>query len=473
MKALSLIKNIFTLSLLLLFMTACNEDFLELEPTDSISEGKVFESYTIAEAALVGAYDQLSNPSFEGLYVPIMADIIGEDVMINAVDNWNWFVPVYQMNVLPNYTYVNSPWWAGYKLIYDVNKLIKNVQKIPDATADQKNRLEGEARALRAFVMLKLAQIYSPAYSKDNTAPSILLVTDILEADDDDIGRSTLKEVYEQIENDLLTAISLLEEKKDKGFVDQRAAKAMLARTYLDMENWQKARDMAKEAYEGLELMSISEMYSGFSTRNSETIFTIAYTQEDNNVYLSLPSFYWPVGGYSSMRANDQFVDLFNYQDARGGFFLQQDDIDAERFLILKFGHNNVVGNAERISIRASEMYLIEAECEAELGNYTAAQEALYQIQQRSYPGVQKSKATDEQLVNEILLERRKELFGEGFRWNDIKRRQQSFSRGGDHWVTFNYSPADADYYRLTFPIPQSEIDANKMIDLNDQNEGY
>ncbi|WP_027138650.1 RagB/SusD family nutrient uptake outer membrane protein [Gaetbulibacter saemankumensis] len=468
-KVITLIKAAF----LLLIFTGCGHDFLEEEPTDAISEDEVFESYVTAKAALIGTYDQLSSFSFGGLYNPIMADIMGEDVMVNSVNNWNWWIEVYQMNLLPNYVYINNPWWNGYKLIYDTNKIINNSVYIPDATSDEINDLVGQARVLRAYTMLKLAQMYSSAYAKDPQTPSILLPT----GDEEDIytgfKRERLSDVYDYIEGDLTAAANQLKENDDKGFFDRRAANALLARLYLDKGEWALARDHAKLAYEGLTLMDVNEMYSGFSTRNSETIYTIAYTQEDNNTYLTLPSFYWPVGGYSSMRANKDFVAEFSTADYRKGFFLKIDDIDPDRFLIVKFGHNNSVGNAERICIRASEMLLIEAECEAELENYTQAQDALYKIQRRSNPGVIKSTATGQELIDQVLLERRKELFGEGFRWQDIKRRQLPFHRDGDHWVKLSFGPQDADYYKMTFPIPQSEIDANDMLENSDQNVGY
>jgi len=467
-KVINLIKAAF----LVLVLAGCSKDFLDLEPTDAISEDEVFGSYVTANSALMGAYDQLSSFSFGGLYNPIMADIMGEDVMINSVNNWNWFIPVYQMNLLPNYTYIDAPWWAGYKLIFNANQIINNAIYIPDATPEQMASLVGQAQVLRAYAMLKLAQMYSPAYAKNPDAPSILLNTD---SDDLDAGfvRAKLSEVYAQIESDLIAAASQLKANDDKGFFDNRSANALLARLYLDMGKWEMARDHAKLASKDLTLMDINDMFSGFSTRNSETIYTIAYTQEDNNTYLSLPSFYWPVGGYSSMRANKDFVSKFSAADARKSFFLKLDEIDKDRFLIVKFGHNNAVGNAERICIRASEMILIEAECEAELGNHAEAQNALYKVQKRANPGVTKSTATDQALMNEVLLERRKELFGEGFRWQDIKRRQLPFVRTGDHWVKFSFTAQDPDYFRLTFPIPQSEIDANPALSNSDQNIGY
>lgn len=452
---------------------SCSDEFLSPEPTGSMKSDEIFESYVTADAALVGAYDQLSGYTFEGMWVPLMSDIMGEDIMINAVNNWGWFVPVYQMNLLAGYTYTNYPWSTAYKVIFDANHIIANAQNVPDASAEQRNDLEGQAKVLRAFSHLKLIQMYAPAYSVDPDVPGVMNANRPMDANSDNFGRASVREGYNQVVSDLTSAISLLEDNSDKGFFDKRAAQAILARTYLDMEEWELARDMAKSAYEGISLMTINEMYNGFFSRNSETIFTVAYTSEDNNTYMSIPSFYWPVAGYSSMRADIDFVNLFDNMDYRSSFFVLDPGLDPDRHLILKFAHNQQVGNAERISIRAAEMYLIAAECEAELGNDALAQDELFVVQNRAFPGVGKSTATGQELIDEVLVERRKELFGEGFRWNDIKRRSLPFKRQGNHWVKFDFDSNSDDYYRLTFPIPQAEIDANPLINQEDQNKGY
>ncbi|TLX76571.1 RagB/SusD family nutrient uptake outer membrane protein [Labilibacter sediminis] len=455
------------------FSWSCSDDFLVEEPTASLPSENVFESIQTASAALVGAYDALSSYTFEGLYWPIMSDLVGEDLMlVPGSGNWGWFVETYQLEVLPNYTWVDEPWWAAYKIIYDANQLVAFAKDIPDATDEQKKAIEGEGRVIRAYVMLKLAQMYAPAYHTNPDAPSIMNVSVPVDANAEDFPRATNREVYTQIESDLLTAIDKLGSYDDKGFFDKRAAQAILARAYLDMHEWEKASKMAQAAHEGIELMK-REDYYGFFYRNSETIFTVAFNATDNNTYLTIPSFYWPEFGYSSVRANDEFVNKFASADYRKRFFLLYEDIDPDRNLVLKFEHNGQVGNAERISIRASEMYLIEAECEAELGNFSAAQDALWEIQERVSARTSKSTATGQDLINEVLLERRKELFGEGFRWNDIKRRSLPFVREGDHWAKWNFTASDEDYFRLTFPIPQSEIDANPQINEEDQNVGY
>ncbi len=454
-------------------LTSCGDDFLNPKPTTALEDEDVFTSLTNAKAAMVGAYDQLSSYYFDGLYLPIMSDLTGEDVMLNSTNNYNWFVAVYQLNVLPNYQYASNPWSLGYKIIYDANKIIEGAPKLPDATDEEINQLVAEAKVMRAYVMLKMVEVFAPAYAEDPEAPGILLVTSPMEYGAPDVGRTPVKDIYVQIVSDLLYAEDVLGTDNEPGFFGKRAAQALLARAYLDMQDWENARDKAKLAYEGMELMSVNDMLGGFYRSNSETIFSLAYTPEDNNIYLSIPSFYWPVNGYSSIRANDKFVELYADNDFRSYLFTKVPSIDPDNYLILKFQHNQSVGNAERISIRASEMYLIEAECEAELGNDKNAQDALFAIQKRSIPGVGRPTETGEELINKILLERRKELFGEGFRWNDIKRRNLPLVREGDHWVKLDIQPGSDDYYRLTFPIPQRELDANKALTESDQNKGY
>ena len=453
--------------------SSCSKDFLEPKPTTALENDEVFTSLTNAKVAMIGAYDQLSSYYFDGLYLPIMSELMGEDLMLNSERNYNWFVPVYQMQMLPNYQYASNPWSKGYKILYDANKIIEGAKLIPDATEEEQDKLVAEAKVMRAFVMLKLVQVFAPAYSVNPDAPAILLVTSPLEYDAPDLKRSTVKEVYNQIVSDLTFATDILEDEPQTAFFGLRSAYALLARAYQDMEEWEKAKDNSWLAYDGLELMTMEELMSGFNSSNNETIFSVTYTPEDNNIYLSIPSFYWPVAGYSSMRADSKFVERFSSNDVRHYYFSEIDQIDADNWLILKFSHNEQVGNAERISIRASEMILIYAEAQAELGNYAEAQDALYKIQSRAFPGVQKPISTGQDLIDEILIERRKELFGEGFRLNDIKRRNQTVKREGDHWVKFEYNPNDDNYYKFTFPIPQKEIDANKALTQDDQNIGY
>ena len=111
-------------------------------------------------------------------------------------------------------------------------------------------------------------------------------------------------------------------------------------------------------------------------------------------------------------------------------------------------------------------MILIEAEALYWQGNETGANELLFQLQSNRDPDLMNmSGNTGEDLLNEILLERRKELYAElGVEWFDAKRLRRGITRTGNHriGVEANLLPDDKHFY---LKIPQSEIDANPNID--------
>ncbi|MNT63902.1 SusD family protein [compost metagenome] len=116
-------------------------------------------------------------------------------------------------------------------------------------------------------------------------------------------------------------------------------------------------------------------------------------------------------------------------------------------------------------------MYLIEAEAEARLNNEPAAKQALLAIQQRAGVATVVSTNTGNALIEEILLERNKELYGEGHKFFDLLRTKKGVDRTGStvHWKIVNFPSGDN---RLVSPIPQLELDANPVLKPQ-QNPGY
>lgn len=474
---------------------SCTEDVFDVSSNSTIPNEEVYKSYDMVEASLLGAYATLSAYSFGGLYDPIISDLMSEDIkLVEGSANYNRFVYTYQMDLLPSYSDVEYPWQVGYATVYGVNNIIVNASKIEDAEERAIDLLVAESKAMRAYCLLQMAHMYCDAYSQDVNGQGLMLPLTPAGLQDGDLSRSTMEETYARIESDLLAAEDsyLVDsiESIDRARLNVRAVQALLARTYLDMERWEEARDYAEKSLEGIELVSTyskvdEALYGyGFSVMNLETIFGFAYTEETNNIYMTIPSFYYPIYGYSSIRASDAFYAQFEQSDERYNYFVTQDPdevddeniIDAENVMIIKFGHNGSVGNAQAIQIRGSEMYLIIAESEAHLGNTDESRIALQKIQANAYNSTNyaKSENSGDDLIDEILLERRKELFGEGFRLSDIKRNQQTVVRDPmDHWAAFTYTPGDENYYKFVLPIPQSEFDSNIEISSLDQNPGY
>lgn len=137
--------------------------------------------------------------------------------------------------------------------------------------------------------------------------------------------------------------------------------------------------------------------------------------------------------------------------------------------------NNGSVGLAQPTLMRTSELILIKAECLARIGtDYPGAQDALFLIQNRASASAVKSVSTGATLIGEILMERRKELVGEGFAAIDLLRTGTPLNRPnveGPNWSPFLTLPAYD--WRMIFPIPEAEMDSNKSLTTGDQNTGY
>jgi len=119
--------------------------------------------------------------------------------------------------------------------------------------------------------------------------------------------------------------------------------------------------------------------------------------------------------------------------------------------------------------MRAAEMYLIEAEARARMGENGAAQDALFALVSKRDAGYTKSTATGQDLINEILIQRRIELWGEGFRFQDLKRTNSPLDRtGANHTTSLALEMSvPADDVRWVYMIPQREINANPAVVQN------
>ena len=174
-------------------------------------------------------------------------------------------------------------------------------------------------------------------------------------------------------------------------------------------------------------MSSAAALLTGFNNPTSEWIYAINVRTDDNQGFLMVSSFYDPYDvGYSSFRVTDNFFDSFAANDERKKQFLVKSSPTAaastgayrrrgEGWLINKFDFTTTNAN-NQVLMRSSEMYLIEAEAEARQGvaNEPAAKAALLAIQQRAGVATVVSANTGNALIEEILTERNKELFGEG-----------------------------------------------------------
>jgi len=178
--------------------------------------------------------------------------------------------------------------------------------------------------------------------------------------------------------------------------------------------------------------MAPEKYKDGFNDiNNAEWIWGHAQTQEQSDEsyafhYLDVSS---SGSYYYSFMADPYFKDLFDTNDIRSQLFSWDGQKGREgllRYAKFKFKPTLI---ADIVYMRAAEMYLIEAEAEARNGNVSQAVTVLNQLKTARNANIYNGSLSQNDAVAAVLIERRKELFGEGFSLSDIIRTQGTVVR--------------------------------------------
>lgn len=485
------IKNIMLAVASVAMLSACSNDFLEVTPQDKISDASAFKDLESAQHVLSGCYDWMHEGWLAHnleQYVFFLPDVMGEDALVTSTGNYGRFVAPYQFNFTVSGTYAADPWQGAYSLIHNCNVITDNIGRLPEC--GERDQIEGEAKALRAYMYHFLIRLYAKPVSEAPQSPGVVLR---LHPNTTPLGRATVQEVYDQMVADIEDACTKLEAsgRTDKAYITAQGANAIAARIYLDLKDKTKGVAHADEAVAGTTLVNTeAEYHDVFVTQNSETIWDYPSTSDDKTNYLSLPSFWFYAdgakdgkytgveSGYSSLVVTRNLINLYDDADIRkrANFAWNEDTSDwlmspnGGGYLVRKVHSTTAFSLGEHNYIRASEMYLIKAELLADANEPVEATKALNKV--RIARGI--GEYTGNDLVNAIQIERRRELVCEGHRFFDIKRRGEAMTRTGidGHWGNPVVDvPAHSD--KMELPIPQSEIEANEGLTDNDQNPEY
>ena len=486
-------KYIYPYMAFLLLLAGCSGDFLDKEPTDSVSSDEVSVPGN-AERLFNGAWYNLfeygttyANIGYRALQC--QDDMMADDVVSRPAYGFN---SSYQFNdiAIPNNSRTSFAWYLIYKTIDNCNTAIAI-----DGDSEEFFQAEGQALALRAFCYLHLAQHYQFTYLKDPTALCVPIYTEPTTSETVPKAKSTVAQVYQRVFDDLNLAQSYLKNYTRKGDGQKfkpntNVVNGLLARAYLLTGQWEEAAKAAVAARQGYSLMTTTAEYEGFNNvSNKEWIWghpqTLAQSDASYNFYY-LDATY--VGAYSSFMADPHFRDTFSEGDIRLGLFQWM----REGYLGYKKFHMRADDTADIVLMRASEMLLIEAEALAREGFPEKAVIPLNELRHaRGLGDYDLTGKSQEDVVNEILMERRRELWGEGFSITDILRTQQSVKRvalsveeqaqqvdawqeGGGfakrtplgHWF-LTFSGGDAfvpNSINYLYAIPKAEIDANPNL---------
>lgn len=463
----------------LMFAFASCEDFLdEPKPTDSLTADAIFSSTEGVDAYLSGIYRNIrgqyeydtdvATTDVGGIYSMYFARTIkGSDLIQNSWFNFDYA----HENREPTYRRVRVTWQFLYDLINHANTLIEGVEN-GELADSEKAEYIAHGKALRAFFYFQLALEYQLSYAVDPNAPAPPIY-DKVELEPK--GMSTLEEMYTLILSDINDAIAGLPDTRlNKSYVNQRVAQGLKARILMAMnKDWDQVEAAAKAAYGGdpAAALNAAEYLQGFDDINaSEWIWGMNQQSDQSNYYYVAPHAFIDhyADGYYGTYVDANFVDKFSETDVRNLFdnLYGANPGDYDEYVTSKFAFSF---EADIPLMRTAEMILIEAEALYHQDRTGDAQDLLFVLQSNRDENAVKSSATGTALLEEILLERRKEMYGEnGIEWFDAKRLQRGISRSSNHRVVVNLTPNDKRFY---LKIPKAEIDSNPNIDES-VNEG-
>ncbi len=491
--------NLIAISLSLIAFTSCGNDWLNTVPSDSVPADDAITSYKAATVALTGVYDGLqgssSRVSYYGARMFYYGDVRGDDMQARAQGMRS--SSCYEMK----YTADDAPdmWTVPYNVIRRANRILEAIEqdKILDATAEQLTNIKAEALTVRALVHFDLCRIYANPYTMDNGASmGVPIVTAPLEMDALP-SRSSVAEVYTQVIKDLTDALSSggLSKDQNYGYVNTWFAKGLLAKVNLYKGDNATALIQAEDVIENspYELWTNEEYVNGWTTTDSgrkEMIFEIVNKSSDDWADREGIAYLMNENGYADLIVTKSFLELMDEDpsDVRNGILipatldedLQKEYGDAKIF-VNKFPADASSGEMRLNSLpimRLSEIYLIAAEAATKVGNSSKAAKYLNKIVLRANPNATAVSENDATL-DRIMLERRKEFIGEGQRFFDAMRNNETITRyTNDADKGFHYSlisesiKFDRTYFRTILPIPVDETNVNPNLKA-EQNPGY
>lgn len=509
MKVLKSIYKVMGCAILAASLSSCVNDWLDVAPSDGTDADAALTSSSDLAAARTGMYAALKGNSnlvdYYGQQFFVYGDVhAGDDYQYNNLGGSNRASFYYDMNYQTASEFTSSTsssnvaWKSPYIVIGRANRIIAAAEggALSDA-AEAKATIDqyaAEAKVLRALAHFDLVRIYGKPYTEDQGASlGVPLVTEVLESNAKP-ARSTVAEVYTQVVKDLTEAISsnALATETEPGYVSVWGAKAILSRVYLNMGDYANALSVAEDIIKnsGAALWTRDQYFKAWdaSTPNeSEFLFRLNVTGSTDNNDLNGIGNLQQRDGYKEMVATKKFVDMLTSdpKDVRNGMFLPATAAKE----VATYGTNKVFlnklrgqgGNSRNVTIvpiiRLSEVYLTAAECAFRNNDKTKAVEYLNDLVKNRTTTEASLATVDNITLERILIERRKELIGEGQRYFDALRNNETITRytseadkGWHKTLSKDAQSFDRDYFKAIAAIPQAEINANPNIK---QNTGY
>ena len=462
-----------------------------------------------------GRADDIAYPA-----ICLSLDINSGD-MTNIVSGYDWFSVAHEYSDrTPNYANPRMRGGLPYNIIYATAEVI---QAVPDDTDNPELKAKrGQAKAIRAFAYLSMVPYFQFKYVGNETKPTVPIMADEKTAIDPlHNPRARMDTMYAYIINDLTAAIADLEgyERDNKGLIDQQVAYGLRARAYLNMEKWAEAAADAAKAVAGYTPYAITELTEpgffdagdhnwmwaalipastagqslatwpsqlGSFSGNAYVPFAGIYRCINNLLYDKIPATDVRKAWWLNANLESPYLENLTWTDEAKGIDYKGQAIapaaiadvkePMQAYTNVKFGQRSGVGSpyndGDWCLMRAEEMILIQAEATAKAGDLAAGKTILENfVKTYRDPSYTCNAASEDDFSDEVWLQRRIELWGEGFAMGDKMRLNKNiirFKQGKPTNVPEDYQfniAAGDPWLLMRFTL--TELNGNSSVEQN------
>lgn len=284
---------------------------LDKKPYDSLTNESIDNT--------AGALEALNNGNYHNLKSWVenwhrVTEYPSDNVSLSGTTTDNFFYNYNYQRIVSNGR-VNSFWSTSYKIIAGTNHLIN---RVVEGQSDEGDQVIAENLYLRSLMYFYLTNVFGKPYNQGaetNLAVPLNLADDPFEI----LPRNTVKEVYDQVEKDLLKAEGLFKEFKGNIYGNVYATQALLARLYLYKGDNTKAIEYANKVLESGEFSLLStanygQLTTAIPENNPENIFAIKFVKDidyrDDGWY-TIGSMYASIegAGWGEMYASRSYLE--------------------------------------------------------------------------------------------------------------------------------------------------------------------
>ncbi|MFR3328590.1 MAG: RagB/SusD family nutrient uptake outer membrane protein [Odoribacter splanchnicus] len=369
----------------------------------------------------------------------------------------------------------NVAWANLYRVIAILNDVLISIDDINDKQSEIAY-VKGEAYFLRAYSYFDLVNLYALPYEPEKANIQLGVPIRLDHGVEQTYTRNSLKECYEQIERDLLTAkIEIAHSGLTKSLWHPtvEACDLLMSRIKLFKQEWESVIVYADSVTSKRGMMKLLDSMQFINSSNNEILYSYQYKQKDHNIEQMKNTGYVVSG--------DLLAIFDDANDIRFNCFLvRQDDNRRVNYYPRKF--ESYFTDFGIFNMRVAEAWLNKAEAFVHLENISSAQHAIKQVIDHRYrqPNKIQIPADPQKLLQFIYDERRREFcFEEHFRWYDLRRIGVEYRPEIKHIFTYvdeNFTQEGQESYRFlkddpnyVLPIPLAERDNNPLIINNDR----